>query len=176
MELHDQSDDGRAPHLISLWDDAGCSGPVDLFQVEAGSEIACQPGLTDNWSRLPRFEQPSFAPQPWEGYAVRVVARLCQACCAPLDDGAQTCPMCGAAQSAAQPGWRPAPAAHNRVTAALLAIGLGAFGAHKFYLGQPKIGLAYLLLCWTLIPGLIGLIEGLVYLFQTDKQFSTRYP
>lgn len=42
----------------------------------------------------------------------------------------------------------------------LLAIFLGSFGAHRFYLRQNGLAVLYLLLFWTGIPGLIALIEA----------------
>lgn len=42
----------------------------------------------------------------------------------------------------------------------LLAVFLGSFGAHRFYLGQNGIAILYILFCWTLIPHLIALIEA----------------
>ena len=41
----------------------------------------------------------------------------------------------------------------NRFIAALLAIFLGGFGVHKFYLGKWN-GIFYLLLCWTYVWGI----------------------
>ncbi len=43
----------------------------------------------------------------------------------------------------------------------LIAILLGGYGGHKFYLGQIKIGLLYLAFFWTLIPLLIALYEAI---------------
>ncbi|MCL5069942.1 MAG: TM2 domain-containing protein [Actinobacteria bacterium] len=63
----------------------------------------------------------------------------------------------------------------NRIAAALLAIFLGTFGIHKFYLGKPLQGFFYLLFCWTFIPGLIGFIEGIIYLLMSDKSFEAKY-
>ena len=42
----------------------------------------------------------------------------------------------------------------------LLAVFLGSFGAHRFYLGQNGIAIIYILFCWTAIPGFIALIEA----------------
>jgi len=42
----------------------------------------------------------------------------------------------------------------------LLAVFLGSFGAHRFYLGENGIAIIYILFCWTLIPHLIALIEA----------------
>lgn len=59
----------------------------------------------------------------------------------------------------------------SKTTAGLLAIFLGALGAHKFYLGKTGMGILYLVFCWTYIPGILGLIEGIVYLTKTDADF-----
>ncbi|MCL5071330.1 MAG: TM2 domain-containing protein [Actinobacteria bacterium] len=63
----------------------------------------------------------------------------------------------------------------NRIAAALLAIFLGSFGIHKFYLGRPLQGIIYLVFCWTFLPGLIGFIEGIIYLMMSDKSFENKY-
>ncbi len=63
----------------------------------------------------------------------------------------------------------------TRVSAALFAILLGSFGAHKFYMGDTALGIVYLLFCWTGIPGIIGIIEGIVYLTKSDQEFAAQY-
>lgn len=63
----------------------------------------------------------------------------------------------------------------NRGIAAILAFFLGAFGIHKFYLGKPLQGIIYLLLCWTIIPGILGVIEAILYLLTTDEAFHEKY-
>lgn len=45
-------------------------------------------------------------------------------------------------------------------TGVLLAVFLGDFGAHRFYMGQTGLGIVYLLFFWTFIPGLVGLVEA----------------
>ena len=59
----------------------------------------------------------------------------------------------------------------SKTTAGLLAILLGAVGAHKFYLGKTGMGILYLVFCWTYIPGIIGLVEGIIYLTKSDADF-----
>jgi TM2 domain-containing membrane protein YozV len=63
----------------------------------------------------------------------------------------------------------------NKMTAGLLAIFLGFLGVHKFYLGNNKGGLIYLLLgiCCG-IGGILGLIDGIVYLMDTEEKFQER--
>lgn len=51
----------------------------------------------------------------------------------------------------------------NRIVAICLAVFLGGFGAHRFYLGDLKKGSIYLLLCWTLIPMLVGFYDAYKY-------------
>src|ERR1700733_15103393 len=70
--------------------------------------------------------------------------------------------------------WQSAPA-KNKVAAGLLAIFLGDFGAHKFYLGQTGVGILYLVFFWTFIPALVGLAEGIVFLTMSDYDFNVRY-
>jgi predicted RNA-binding Zn-ribbon protein involved in translation (DUF1610 family) len=83
----------------------------------------------------------------------------CRGCGAPVHESALSCPKCGAVQR--QQG-SLAASGRERVTAALLAFFLGGFGAHKFYLGKGGQGLLYLLFCWTFIPAIIALIEGII--------------
>lgn len=59
--------------------------------------------------------------------------------------------------------------------AAVLAIFLGSFGAHRFYLRSYGLGTLYLLFFWTLIPGLLGLIEGIRYLLMDKDTFTAKY-
>ena len=62
----------------------------------------------------------------------------------------------------------------NRFIAALLAIFLGGFGVHKFYLGKWN-GIFYLLLCWTYVPVIIAFIEGVLYLVNGEEAFDKKY-
>ena len=76
----------------------------------------------------------------------------------------------------------------NRLTAGLLALFLGGFGVHKFYLGFRNPGLVYLLtntigfavtMFFLFIPNLIlavmALIEGILYLTKSDEEFERLY-
>ncbi len=63
----------------------------------------------------------------------------------------------------------------DRMTAALLAIFLGALGGHKFYLGRIGQGILYLLFCWTFIPAIIAFIEGIIFLTMSDADFAAKY-
>ena len=63
----------------------------------------------------------------------------------------------------------------NRGTAILLCFFLGAFGAHKFYLGQAWLGVVYILFVWTLIPGLIASIEFIILVVMSDEEFRHKF-
>ncbi len=72
----------------------------------------------------------------------------------------------------------------KKITAALLAFFLGAFGAHKFYLGYQKQGIIMLLVFifgWILlgIPSMIiaviAFIEFIIYLIKSDEEFEQTY-
>src|ERR1700742_1163424 len=42
----------------------------------------------------------------------------------------------------------------------LLAVLLGSFGAHHFYLRRNGLGVLYLVFFWTGIPGILGIVEA----------------
>ncbi|HEY9621331.1 MAG TPA: NINE protein [Crinalium sp.] len=48
-------------------------------------------------------------------------------------------------------------------------------GLHKFYLGQPRWGILYLLLSWTPIPKVASIIEGVWYLAQSQDEFNDNF-
>ena len=50
----------------------------------------------------------------------------------------------------------------SKLTYVLLAFFLGGLGAHKFYSGKTLMGVLYLVFCWTYIPALIALVEGII--------------
>ena len=82
----------------------------------------------------------------------------------------------------------------SKVAAGLLAIFLGIFGVHKFYLGQTNAGASILLfnfilllmgifLWWTiivpiilplvyLVEGFVFIVEGIIYLVKSDEEFQ----
>lgn len=62
------------------------------------------------------------------------------------------------------------------VTLALLGVALPISGIHKFYMGQPKWGVAYLLLSlFTPIPRFACAAEAAWYLFQNQSDFEKRF-
>lgn len=128
--------------------------------------------------------QPMPMPGPSGGSATAIVAApgrgiladqvFCRGCGKPIHRTAPMCPHCGAPQGVgtsvtARYGHK------NKSTAGLLALLLGGLGIHKFYLDEPGLGILYLLFCWTFIPALIGLVEGIVYLTMSDEHFARKY-
>ena len=65
----------------------------------------------------------------------------------------------------------------KKLIAGLLAILLGAFGVHKFYLGYTKEGVIQLAVTIVTcgLASLVGLIEGILYLTKTDDEFVATY-
>ena len=76
----------------------------------------------------------------------------------------------------------------SKVAAGLLAIFLGGWGIHKFYLGYTAPGLVFLLtntigfaVTWimlfipNIVLGVIALVEGILYLTKTDEEFEQTY-
>ena len=65
--------------------------------------------------------------------------------------------------------------AEKKIVAGILGILLGGLGIHKFYLGYIKEGIIQLILGFVCIGGIIGLIEGIIYLTKSDEEFVATY-
>ena len=65
----------------------------------------------------------------------------------------------------------------KRITAGILALFLGAFGVHKFYLGYTGAGVIHLVLLFVTcgLVKIIGIIEGIIYLTMSDEDFIETY-
>lgn len=73
---------------------------------------------------------------------------------------------------------QPYPEDNKKLAAGLLAILLGPFGIHKFLLGYTKQGIIWLflsLITFGTLTGLLGLIEGIIYLTKSDEEFYRTY-
>lgn len=70
---------------------------------------------------------------------------------------------------------------NRKLAAGLLGIFLGSLGVHKFVLGYTKEGLILLaitvLSCGIagFVTGVIGLVEGIIYLTKTPEEFNELY-
>lgn len=65
-------------------------------------------------------------------------------------------------------GWKE----KRHTEAGILAIVLGGLGIHKFYLGKYGKGLLYAACCWSFIPAVLSIAEGIHYLTETQEQFE----
>ena len=57
----------------------------------------------------------------------------------------------------------------------ILAILFGAYGIHHFFLGRIKKGILSILFCWTFIPTVFSIIEGIKILCMSEEQFQRKY-
>ena len=62
----------------------------------------------------------------------------------------------------------------SKIAAATLAFFGGAVGLHRFYLGQWR-GIFYVLFCWTPIPWIAGIIESIIFLSTSQKNWNLNH-
>ena len=90
--------------------------------------------------------------------------RFCKSCGAIIKVKAEICPKCGVRQR------KP----FSKAVLLILTFFLGSFGVHKFYLSRYWQGVIYLFFFWTCIPGLIALIEFVIYMFTSSERLQER--
>ncbi|GAB4129338.1 TM2 domain-containing protein [Thermopirellula anaerolimosa] len=162
-----------------------CGSQLKVASNTAGKRTicpACGATLIVPTPQPPPRDDPIFAAIEPERAPGAANTKFCFHCGAVISILAEICPRCGVRQPGTSPHGGSGP---NRLVASLLAIFLGALGAHKFYLGDTTSGVIYLIislglgLCTlgisSLIIGLVALIEGLYYLSYTDEQFAAKY-
>ena len=93
--------------------------------------------------------------------------KFCGSCGEIIKIQAEICPKCGVRQKG-QP--------LSKAALLLFTFFLGGLGAHKFYTGRNWQGFFYLLFCWTGIPGLLSLIEFIIYAFTGSEKLQEKYP
>lgn len=66
---------------------------------------------------------------------------------------------------------------NKKVLAGILGLIFGYLGVHKFYLGYTKEGIIQLIIsvCSCGVLGIIGFIEGIIYLTKSDEEFYQTY-
>ncbi|QEE17202.1 TM2 domain-containing protein [Promethearchaeum syntrophicum] len=80
------------------------------------------------------------------------------------------------------PNFRPTTSSPNPLQSSdpqqnisgLLALVVGDLGVHKFYMGDTTLGIIYLCLSWTFIPGILSFIEGIMILTESKTDFEKR--
>ena len=61
----------------------------------------------------------------------------------------------------------------EKTIAILLALFLGGFGIHQFYLGNKTKGIFYAVFFWTFIPAIIAFFD--IIIIAMDKKFEEKY-
>jgi TM2 domain-containing membrane protein YozV len=119
------------------------------------------------------------------------MTRYCTKCGAINDDMAQFCTNCQAPltpvstggyqpMQSVNPGamtdWK-ALGADKKIVAGILGILVGSLGVHKFVLGYTTEGIIQIAISVVTcgIGGIIGLIEGIIYLTKSDEDFVRTY-
>ncbi len=96
----------------------------------------------------------------------------------PQDDTPPPAPADDAPGAEQPPGPPPAGGqqggADKKLVAGILGILIGSLGIHKFYLGYQKEGI---ITCGAAaaVMGIIGLVEGIMYLTKSDEEFASTY-
>jgi TM2 domain-containing membrane protein YozV/RNA polymerase subunit RPABC4/transcription elongation factor Spt4 len=113
------------------------------------------------------------------GVPPRMEKKFCPNCGTATQPNQIMCVQCGVSLTQRAVG----AGAKNKIIAGVLGILLGWLGIHKFYLGYTKQGLIMLLVSifgslikvGPFIMGIIGLIEGILYLVKSDEDFYATY-
>lgn len=135
-----------------------CGAPIDPTATECeycGEKLSVRQAAQQLQSQQP---QPIYVQQPQTVYVQQQQ---------PVNYQGMQQPVYA---SEANAGWP----VKSKVTAGVLALLLGGFGVHKFYLGKIGMGILYLVFCWTYIPALVSFVEGIIYLCSSDENFSRK--
>lgn len=109
---------------------------------------------------------------------------FCKYCGAEIDDNSIYCSKCG--QKLDENGGYadsfhdgsinlgPNVKGKNKIIAAILALVVGDFGIQHFYLGNNTAGILSCVFFWTGIPAIIGLVQGVLMLLESDEDFAKR--
>lgn len=158
-------------------------GPVSLLElrrlVASGevieTDLVWKEGMPD-WRAVRDAKEikgtTSSEPKMGRNRQAGINQAFCYACGTAIDTRAELCPECGVRQLNKNDPEK------SRVTVAILALFVGGLGIHRFYLGGTSnvvLGIIYLIFCWTFIPAIVALIEGIYFLCISDATFQTRY-
>lgn len=123
------------------------------------------------------------------------MSKFCPNCGSPLQDNEMFCGSCGCGinrlsneggsmqyQSYQNSGaigtaWSVGSSKNrvNKVAYSVLAILLGGFGIHKFFSGKIMWGVIYILLSWSVVPSVLGLVEGITGLATNSDSNGNIY-
>ena len=90
----------------------------------------------------------------------------CRECGVQIARSAVACPSCGGRQRSGT--------GKSQIAAGFIALFLGGFGIHRFYLGQWW-GIFYLLFFWTFIPAFVALVEAIVFFCTSAEEWDRKY-
>lgn len=158
--------------------DAQTAQPFVTYEVPQSATTqatAAQPSAeapTQQGEQVPWKDEPyTAAPQPQQAAQSTRTAGAGNAYQAPYQSHQST--------------YQPLTHTKDHVAAGLLAVFLGSFGIHKFYLGYNTAG--FILLAVTVLGGLftfgiassvawlIGMVEGVIYLTKSQAEFEQTY-
>jgi len=118
------------------------------------------------------------------------MTRYCTKCGAINDEMAQYCTNCQAPLAPVSSGYQPMQSvnqggmtdwktlgADKKMVAGILGILVGSLGIHKFVLGYTTEGIIQIAITVVTcgVGGIIGLIEGIIYLTKSDEEFVRTY-
>lgn len=105
-------------------------------------------------------------------------AQYCVSCQAPLStvSGYQPMQSVNQGQSGPMTDWK-AMGADKKLVAGICGILLGAWGVHKFILGYTTEGIIQIVITLVTcgIGGIVGIVEGIIYLTKSDEEFVRTY-
>jgi TM2 domain-containing membrane protein YozV len=97
-------------------------------------------------------------------------SKFCSTCGKQMHVKAEICPSCGVRAKGTS------STAVGKVALLLITFLLGFVGGHKFYVKKYGLGILYLLFWWTGIPGIIALIEFIIYCTKSEAELQLAYP
>ncbi len=102
---------------------------------------------------------------------------FCPECGNQISIEAMSCPKCGKPlkQQQNKVDVLELKGSRDRDVAAILALLLGAFGVHKFYLNERGKGILFLVFFWTALPMILGIIDGVLLLTMKEEVFDYKY-
>lgn len=168
----DRTDDSRAPH--------DRSGSDDGSGLHHGTEIDDAVSSSGHTVPCPFCQAPIGVTARKCRHCREWVARRCRSCNTPIRDewaARGICHECQHRQNmpVLDETSRALTSGKSRTIAVVLALVLGGLGFHKFYMGRIGMGVLYFLFCWTGLPTLVGIIEGVRYIMMDDVEFERRY-
>lgn len=104
---------------------------------------------------------------------------FCPNCGAHVNENQVVCVKCGGSLVAQDKpaGSKKTKSKKDRVTAGVLALLLGTFGIHQFYLGNTISGILHILAVFGTcgVGAIVPFIEGIIYLSKSDEEFDETY-